>query len=106
MVALENFRPGPGGVEGVGRNGYVIALPTHNQGPFMAEVELDRSSCWGCRNCVGACGRLFDTGTGSKSRLREEYSDGDPGRGEVPDDLVNCAIEAALDCSRNAITVK
>jgi ferredoxin len=71
-------------------------------------VTIDREVCIACGVCYADCPDVFEENDAdSTSQIVEAYQvSGDPGVGQVPDELVECARTAADGCPVEAIHVE
>jgi ferredoxin len=60
------------------------------------KVKVDRDACTGCELCIDTCPDLFEM---DDDLAKEKMS-------EVPEDLEDCAKEAAEGCPVEAIILK
>jgi ferredoxin len=60
------------------------------------KVSIDRENCISCGSCEETCPEVFKLDETTKSSIVTKYREGDPGKGEVGDDLVSC-VESARD---------
>lgn len=74
----------------------------------MVKVTIDRAGCISCESCWTLCPDVFedDPGDGLSSIVEQYRVNNDPAEGEVPDDLVDCAVEAADSCPVTVIFVE
>ncbi|KAF5042316.1 MAG: ferredoxin [Methanoculleus sp.] len=74
----------------------------------MAKVTIERPECISCESCWTVCPEIFEQDPADGlSSIRKEYRVNDnPAEGEVPDDLVDCAVEAADACPVAIIDVE
>lgn len=62
-------------------------------------VTIEREECIACGACQDECPEVFGEDEDGMSQIVEEYRvDDDPGVGEIPDDLEECAQMAADVC--------
>ncbi|MBT8508330.1 ferredoxin [Methanomicrobiaceae archaeon CYW5] len=73
----------------------------------MTKVSIDREECTGCSQCWEDCPEVFEEGPDDNlSRIVKKYrTDDDGAEGDIPDDLVECARDAADSCPVEVITV-
>jgi ferredoxin len=73
----------------------------------QVRVQIDRDECILCGSCWDACPEVFEESPDDGlSQIVEEYrANNEPGEGEVPADLTDCAAAAALDCPVEIIHV-
>jgi ferredoxin len=71
-------------------------------------VTIDREACIDCGVCYADCPDVFEEDNAdSTSQIVEVYRDsGDPGVGQVPDELAECARSAADGCPVEAIHIE
>ncbi|MGC9358140.1 MAG: ferredoxin [Anaerolineae bacterium] len=71
-------------------------------------VSIDREDCIICGVCWSVCPEVFEPSEEDElSQIVEEYRvKDDPGEGEIPADLEDCAVEAADSCPVEIITVE
>ncbi|WP_332449795.1 ferredoxin [Methanoculleus sp.] len=74
----------------------------------MVKVTIDRPGCISCESCWTLCPDVFeeDPSDGLSSIVEQYRVNNDPAEGEVPDDLADCAIEAADSCPVTVIIVE
>ncbi len=70
------------------------------------KVTIDREGCIECGSCVTTCAEVFELQDGEKASVVEKYRTGDPSQGEIGDELVSCAREAADACPVVVISVE
>jgi ferredoxin len=72
------------------------------------KVIINQEECIDCGVCYADCPAVFEEDdANSTSRIVEAYRvDGDPGVGQVPDDLAECARSVADECPVEAIRVE
>jgi ferredoxin len=73
----------------------------------MPHVTIDRDGCISCANCWTVCPDVFEENPeDAKSRLVERYRAGAELReGDTPDELADCARQAADECPVAVIEV-
>jgi ferredoxin len=59
---------------------------------MKARIEVE--GCIECRGPSSVCPEIFELKEGKKASIVKEYRTGEPGDGEVEDDLVSCVEEA------------
>jgi ferredoxin len=66
----------------------------------QVRVHIDRDECILCGACWDACPEVFEESPedGLSQIVAEYRTSGEPGEGQVPGDLEDCASAAALDC--------
>ena len=71
-------------------------------------VTIDREECIECGTCYADCPEVFEESPEDYfSQIVEEYRvDGDLAVGEIPEDLEECAEEAAFGCPVEIIHVE
>ncbi len=70
-------------------------------------VDVDREECTSCGVCYNdECPQVFMEGEDGISEVQEKYRAGEPGQGNIPEDLKECASNAADACPVDAITVE
>lgn len=70
------------------------------------KVDIDREECTGCGLCYNdECPEVFMEGESSISDVKEEFREGEPGQGKIPENLRGCAEKAADACPVSAIAV-
>ncbi len=62
------------------------------------KVRIDQDGCIECGACEQTCSDVFIVESGHKARITEKYKRNAPDIGEVPDNLVSCANDAAASC--------
>ncbi|BBL68490.1 hypothetical protein MchiMG62_16710 [Methanoculleus chikugoensis] len=74
----------------------------------MVKITIDRPGCISCESCWTLCPDVFEQDSNDDlSSVTEQYRvDGNPAEGEVPDDLTDCAQEAADSCPVTIIFVE
>ena len=72
------------------------------------KVTIDRPECTSCAACWDTCPQVFaeNADDGYSELLAEFRQEGDLGKGEVPERLRDCAIEAAESCPVEIIHVQ
>jgi ferredoxin len=60
------------------------------------KVSIDRANCISCGTCEETCPEVFKLDEDTLSSIVPKYRKGDPGKGEVGDDLISC-VESARD---------
>ncbi|MCS7140265.1 MAG: ferredoxin [Candidatus Nezhaarchaeota archaeon] len=74
------------------------------------KVTVDREKCIACGAAAALCPEVFMMGEDIyKLRVSDKYSkyyDEQVSIGEIPDELYNCAKEAADSCPVNAIKIE
>jgi ferredoxin len=69
-------------------------------------IQIDKVECTGCGLCYNdECPEVFQEGEDGTTEIVEEYQDGSPTKGKVPDELVECVNQAVNACPVTAITV-
>lgn len=73
----------------------------------MPTVTIDREECISCGVCWTTCPEFFEESPDDGySKVVDQYmTDGDPARGEAPDDMEDCVQEAADGCPVEVIHV-
>jgi ferredoxin len=71
-------------------------------------VRIDRDECIQCANCWDICPDVFEEGPddGVSQIVKEYRVNDDPGLGEIPEELEDCAREAADLCSIEIIYIE
>lgn len=69
-------------------------------------ITIDQEGCTECGACVGACADIYEMKTGEKASIVEKYRAGSPAKGEVGEDLSECARSGADVCPVNVIHIK
>ncbi len=70
-------------------------------------VVVDQDACIQCGQCyLDNCPEVFKESDDGTSQIAEQYRDGSPAQGKVPDELAACAQRAADACPATAITAK
>ena len=73
-------------------------------------VIVDRSTCIGCGVAPTVCSQVFELGTDNgKNRIIDKFSvelSEEKSVGIIPEELYECAEEAASSCPVGAITVE
>jgi len=74
----------------------------------VVKVTIDRPGCISCESCWDLCPEVFEQDPADDlSSITKEYRvNDDPGQGEVPDELLDCAVEAADSCPVTVIIVE
>jgi len=72
---------------------------------WFMKVTIDRDGCIQCGACEQACGDVFVLDGGEPAAVVEAHRKEGPAEGEIPDNLVDCAREAADSCPVQVITV-
>jgi len=74
----------------------------------VVKVTIDRAGCISCESCWTLCPDVFEQDPADDlSSVTEQYRvDGNTAEGEVPDDLADCAVEAADSCPVTVIFVE
>lgn len=71
------------------------------------KVTIDRDECTSCGSCWSVCDAVFEEDDDGVSQIVAKYRvGGDPGTGEVPEDLRGCVQEAADSCPVEIIHVE
>jgi ferredoxin len=60
------------------------------------KITIDRDSCISCGSCEEMCPEVFILDEENLSSIVPKYRRGEPGKGEVGDDLTSC-VESARD---------
>ncbi len=68
-------------------------------------IEINQEECAQCGNCKDECPEVFMEDENGNSEIVEEYRDGSPTRGRVPDELLDCVKRAIGACTVDSITV-
>jgi len=70
-------------------------------------IEIDQEGCIQCGKCYNdECPEVFMEGEDGTSLIVEQYRDnGDTAKGNVPDELFDCATKGAEACPETVITV-
>ncbi|RLG46398.1 MAG: ferredoxin [Thermoproteota archaeon] len=71
----------------------------------MPKVTIDRDACIACGVCASLCPDVFELDEEGKSSLVAQFRGSSPTEGEIPDDLADCARQAAENCPVQAISV-
>ena len=71
------------------------------------KVTIDRENCIACGACWSDCEAIFEehADDGMSQVAAKFQAGGDPAVGEIPDDLVDCAKNAADGCPVEVIKV-
>ena len=69
------------------------------------KIDINRDDCIECGTCATTCADVFELPSGQKAAVVSKYRKGDPGKGEVPDNLNKCAQLAADACPVEVIKV-
>lgn len=69
------------------------------------QVKIDRDGCIHCGACEQACPEVFVLEDGEPASIVKQYQKGGPAEGDVPDNLVDCSMEAESACPVQVITV-
>jgi ferredoxin len=65
----------------------------------MTRITIVRDECVSCGSCADICPEVFELNPADTlSQVREKYRSGEPGEGEVPEELEDCVKEAADAC--------
>lgn len=67
------------------------------------KVTIDQEGCIECGACADNCAKVFAIYEGEKARITDEYQQKGPAEGSIPDDLSDCAQEAADSCPVDVI---
>jgi ferredoxin len=72
------------------------------------KISIDREGCISCGTCEALCPQVFKllTETDGKSSIIETYRRGEPGKGEVGDDLKACVESARDGCPVQVISTE
>jgi ferredoxin len=71
------------------------------------KVSIAREECIQCGSCEILCGQVFKLPENDKSTIVEKYrTGGNPGEGEVPQELEKCVQAAADACPVTAISTE
>jgi ferredoxin len=72
------------------------------------KVTIDREECIDCGVCYIDCPDVFEEDeTNNTSRIVEAYQvGGDPGVGQVPDEMAECVQAAVAGCPVEAIHIE
>jgi ferredoxin len=72
------------------------------------KVQIDRDECILCGSCWLDCPQVFEESPDDGlSQVVEQYRvDGDPARGEVPEELESCVQTAADNCPVEIIHIE
>lgn len=68
-------------------------------------VKIDQDGCIECGACESACPDVFVMDDDGKAAVVEQHRSKGPDEGTVPDDLSDCAQEAADGCPVDVISV-
>lgn len=72
----------------------------------MVKIEVDREECSQCGLCYDdECPEVFEEDDEGLSQIKQKYRTGDPGEGEVPEELRDCVEAAADACPTDSIVV-
>ncbi len=73
----------------------------------MVSVKIDRDECISCGACWSTCPEVYeeDEDDGLSNIVEEYRVDDDPGEGQIPDDLEDCAVDGADSCPVEIIHV-
>lgn len=69
------------------------------------KVSIDRDGCIECGVCEQTCSEIFVVQSGEKASIIKKYQKNIPSVGEIPDDLTNCANDAAASCPVQVISI-
>jgi len=69
------------------------------------KICINRDGCTVCGTCVDTCPDLFELVDGETARITELFRTEDESHGEVFEDMIEHASEAADFCPEDAITV-
>ncbi len=74
----------------------------------MVKITIDRPGCISCESCWTLCPDVFeeDSGDGLSSIVEKYRVNNNPAEGEVPESLIDCAVEAADSCPVTVIVVE
>ncbi len=70
------------------------------------KITIDREGCIECGNCAATCSDVFELKPGEKADVKQAYRTGNPGKGEVPENLAKCAQDAADSCPVQVIATQ
>jgi len=74
----------------------------------VVKVTIDRPGCISCESCWPLCPDVIEQDPNDDlSSITEQYRvEGNTAEGNVPDDLADCALEAADSCPVTVIFVE
>lgn len=72
------------------------------------KVTIDRETCISCAVCWEECPELFEQNAEDEwSQVAEGHREvGSPAKGEVPEELEDCVLQAAEDCPVEIIHIQ
>ncbi|MBP2145792.1 ferredoxin [Methanofollis sp. W23] len=71
----------------------------------MVLVTIEREECTSCALCWETCPEIFEESPDGRVQIREEYQTDGPDTGEIPDEIEDCAGDAADGCPVEIIEV-
>jgi len=74
----------------------------------MRKVTVNRETCIACGSCYLICAEVFEGESDGKSKVNDQYlkeQSKNYSTGEIPEELENCANEAAEACPTQSIEV-
>ena len=84
-----------------------VIFHTSDNLSIMAKIKIDENECTSCGLCYNdECPQVFMEGDEGISSLQDKFRKGGPEVGEIPDDLKECAKNAADACPVSAIIVE
>jgi ferredoxin len=74
---------------------------------MTVKVEIDQEGCIQCGRCYNdECPDVYKEGEDGTSEIQEKYRDGgSTAKGNLPDDMFDCANKGAEACPVTVITV-
>jgi ferredoxin len=69
-------------------------------------MKIDQDGCIECGACEQTCSAVFVVESGQKASITENYRKDAPDVGEIPNDLISCANDAATSCPIQVISTR